>query len=170
MKKLYITIVIASFIAGSLAGCKLDAPIYPSNLDTSATATDPATNLNDGNGLPIGPASNIQIKIADITYTFNNNAAFNVLTTGGGQTTLAAEGNTSTDKAIIVFPSATAGTFGLSDVEAGNFKIDLTTAAKVKVTVLTDSNVQGTFSVDMVDASDKTKVYKHCLGSFNINK
>ena len=170
MKKLYIKILIALFAAGSLAGCKLDAPIYPANLATSNTSTDPGTTVNDGNGLPIGAANNIQIKIADITYIFNNNATFNVLTTGSGQTTLAAEGNTAADKAVLVFPSATTGTFDLSDVEAGNFKIDLTTAAKVKVTVLTASNVQGTFSVDMVDASDNTKVYKHCLGSFNINK
>jgi hypothetical protein len=170
MKKLYIKIFIAFFAAGTLAGCKLDAPIYPANLTTSNTSTNPGTSVNDGNGLPIGTANNIQIKIANITYTFNNNAAFNVLTAGGGQTTLAAEGNTSADKAVLVFPGATASTFALSDVEAGNFKIDLTTAAKVKVTVLTVSNVQGTFSVDMVDASDHTKVYKHCLGSFNINK
>ena len=168
MKKLYFKIFIALFFIGGLAGCKLDPPIYPADTDTSTT--DPGTTVNDGNGLPIGVASNIQIKIADITYTFNNNAAFNVLTSGDGQTTLAAEGNTPADKAIIVFPSATTGTFNLSDVEAGNFKIDLSTAAKTKVTVLTATNIQGTFSVDMVDASDNTKVYKHCLGAFNINK
>lgn len=168
MKKLFYKIFIAVLFIGSLTSCKLDPPIYPADVD--ATTTDPGTSVNDGNGLPIGPASNIQIKIADITYIFNNNAAFNVLTSNGGQTTMAAEGNTAADKAIIVFPSATAGTFNLSDVEAGNFKIDLTTVAKTKVTVLTATNIQGTFSVDMVDAGDNTKVYKHCLGSFNINK
>lgn len=170
MKKTYIKIFIALFTIGGLAGCKLDQPIYPANLTTSNTSADPGTSINDGNGLPIGTANNIQIKIADITYTFNNNAAFNVLTAGSGQTTLAAEGNTSSDKAVLVFPGATAGTFNLSDVEAGNFKIDLTVAAKVKVAFLSASNIHGTFSVDMIDASDNTKVYKHCLGSFNINK
>ncbi len=173
MRRTYAKIIFALFIACSIASCKLDAPVYPSDV----TAIDPSDNTssqNDGNGLPIGDANNIQVKIGDITYIFNNNAAFNVLpvgTTGfaNGQTTLAAEGATADAKGIVVFPSATSGTFDLSDMEAGNFRIDISAQAKVIVTVLSETNTQGTFSCDMIDKSSN-KVYKHCLGSFNINK
>ncbi len=160
-------------IACSVTACKLDIPIYPSGTQTDNN-TDHSSAVNDGSGLPIGVASNIQVKIGDITYTFNNAATYNVLPTGttgfaNGQTTIAAEGQTSDAKGILVFPSAASGTFDLSDMEAGNFKIDVTAQAKIIVTVLSETNTQGTFSCDMIDKSSN-KVYKHCLGSFNINK
>jgi hypothetical protein len=173
MKTLYIKLVFAFVVICALASCKLDAPVYPSDVK----AIDPVDNtpsVNDGTGLPIGDANNIQVKIGDITYIFNNAAAFNVLPAGtagfdNGQTTLAAEGATADAKGILVFPSAASGTFDLSDMEAGNFRIDISAQAKVIVTVLNETNTQGTFSCDMIDKSSN-KVYKHCLGSFNINK
>lgn len=173
MKTLYIKLVFALFIACSVVSCKLDAPVYPSD----AKAVDPVDttpSVNDGSGLPIGDANNIQVKIGDITYAFNNAATYNVLAAGSpglanGQTTIAAEGQTSDAKGILVFPSATTGTFDLSDMEAGNFRIDISAQAKIIVTVLSATNTQGTFSCDMIDKSSN-RVYKHCLGSFNINK
>jgi len=170
MRTFYIKLVFAFFVVCTIASCKLDAPIYPSDVK----AVDNTSSVNDGTGLPIGDANNIQVKIGDITYIFNNAAAFNVLPTGttgfaNGQTTIAAEGQTSDAKGILVFPSAASGTFDLSDMEAGNFKIDVTAQAKIIVTVLSETNTQGTFSCDMIDKSSN-KVYKHCLGSFNINK
>ncbi|MDO3640551.1 MAG: hypothetical protein ACTHMI_06685 [Mucilaginibacter sp.] len=172
MRTFYLKLFFAFSIACTIASCKLDAPVYPSGAQSGSNGnTQPG---NDGNGLPIGAASNIQVKIGNITYIFNNAATYNVLPVGtpgfaNGQTTLAAEGQTAEDKGILVFPSATTGTFDLSDMEAGNFKIDLTAQAKIKVTALSETNTQGTFSCDMVDKSSN-KVYTHCLGSFNINK
>lgn len=173
MRTLYVKIVFALFIACSTASCKLDAPVYPTDAK-AIDNTDNTPSLNDGNGLPIGDANNIQVKIGDITYIFNNAGTYNVLPTGtpgfaNGQTTIAAEGQTSDAKGILVFPSATSGTFDLSDMEAGNFRIDISAQAKTIVTVLTETNIQGTFSCDMIDKSTGA-VHKHCLGSFNINK
>lgn len=172
MKTFYLKLFFAFCIACSISSCKLDAPVYPSGTQNDNTGN--TQSVNDGNGLPIGAASNIQVKIGNITYIFNNAATYNVLPVGtagfaNGQTTLAAEGQTADDKGILVFPSATAGTFDLSDMEAGNFKIDLTAQAKIIVNFLSQTNTQGTFSCDMIDKSSN-KVYKHCLGSFNINK
>ncbi|HVW98281.1 MAG TPA: hypothetical protein VHA56_20110 [Mucilaginibacter sp.] len=201
MKKVCTIIFAAVIIAAVAQSCKLDEPVYPDNITKTQTGADTtvietpindttvtdttaadtsAANLNNGDGLPIDNASNITIKIGDVTYNFTDNTAFTVLAAGSakadslsapnGQTTLVAHGNTQLDSAIVVFPAAVTGTFALSEVKAGNYLIDLTVPARVKVTVLTATNIQGTFSVDMVDVNDKTKVYKHCQGSFNIQK
>lgn len=170
MRNLYVKLAFALLLGFAIASCKLDAPVYPSGTQPDNTGS----SQNDGSGLPIGVANNIQVKIGDITYIFNNAATFNVLPVGSagfanGQTTLAAQGATADAKGILVFPSAASGTFDLSDMEAGNFRIDVSAQAKVIVTVLNETNTQGTFSCDMIDKSSN-KVYKHCLGSFNINK
>jgi len=165
MKKFYYKIFIALFFIGSLAGCKLDPPIYPAG-------TAP------GNGLPT--SSYIKIKIGDINYTFSNSASFTSYPAGSseaqaagatdGQTSLGALGNTQTDVIALVFRNATTGTFDLPDIVAGNFVLAPSPSAQINVTVLTNKKIEGTFTADMADASDNTKIYRNCPGSFSISK
>lgn len=165
MKKLYYKIFIALFFIGSLAGCKLDPPIFPAG-------TNPGT----------GGASSgyIKIKIGDINYTFSTNAFFTSYPAGSpeaqaagaadGQTTLGAVGNTQTDVIALVFRNASTGTFDLPDITAGNFVLAPSPSAQITVTVLTATKIEGTFTADMADANDNTKIYRNCPGSFSISK
>ena len=168
MEKLYYKIFIALIFIGSITGCKLDPPIYP-----AGTAL--------GNGGTNGSASGyIKIKIGDINYTFNNNASFTSFTAGSpeaqqvgatdGQTSLGAFGNTQTDVIALVFRNATTGTFDLPDITAGNFVLAPSPSAQINVTVLTNKKIEGTFTADMADANDNTKIYRNCPGSFSISK
>jgi len=165
MKKLYFKIFIALFFIGSLVGCKLDPPIYPAG---------PAP----GTGLPA--TGYIKIKIGDIDYDFRNNATFTSFPAGSseaqqvgatdGQTSLGAFGNTQTDVIALVFRNATTGTFDLPDIQAGNFILAPSPSAQINVTVLTAKKIEGTFTADMADANDNTKIYRNCPGSFSISK
>jgi len=168
MEKLYYKIFIALLFIGSLAGCKLDPPIYPAG-------TVP------GNGGTNGSASNyIKVKIGDINYTFSNSAFFTSFPAGSpeaqqvgatdGQTTLGAIGNTQTDVITLIFRNATTGTFDLPDIMAGNFVLAPSPSAQINVTILTTKKIEGTFTADMADANDNTKIYRNCPGSFSISK
>ena len=165
MKKLYYKIFISLFFIGTLAGCKLDPPIFPSG-------TTPGTGL---------PTSNyIKIKIDDINYTFSKSAFFTSFPAGSpeaqqvgatdGQTSLGAVGNTQADVIVLLFRNATTGTFDLPDITVGNFVLAPSPSAQINVTVLISKKIEGTFTADMADANDNTKIYRNCPGSFSISK
>lgn len=168
MKTLYYKIFIALFFICSLSGCKLDPPIFPAG-------------TNPGTGGTGGSASNyIKVKIGDINYTFSNSAYFNAYPAGSsqaqavgatdGQTTLGAVGNTQNDVTELVFQNATTGTFDLPNIIVGNFVLAPSPSAQINVTVLTATKIEGTFTADLADANDNTKIYRNCPGSFSISK
>jgi hypothetical protein len=188
MKSLYYKLITTLFFALAFAGCKLDPPVYPEGTistvgkgKTSGIGMGTGTgtvNTNDGAGLPIGATATIQVQVDGGTILdYGNISSFDVALPGSPDAVGSANGQTGIMGSLeanvfsLVFDDSSAGTYDILDLNFANYssvtKSDGSGKGRIKVTVLTPNQIEGTFNSDVADDQG---VIHHVIGSFNISK
>ena len=162
MRKIYLAFFTSLLVIASLTGCKLDPPVYPSGTGTTGTTAGNTITLKIGNNT--------------LTYTNDSFIVFPpgsqgaILSPTTGQTTISGLGASQTDVFTLSFLDSKPGTYDIVGVIAGNYTNDPAGKGTVNVTTLSYANfrgtLQGTFTVDMIDAQGKA--YPNVSGSFYI--
>ena len=181
MMKSYLAFFLHIVIISSLAGCKLDTPIYPSNTDTTAvtgtTGTD-TTGTTTGTGTT-GTTSGLVDNGSTITYTINGNTtvlnyvAFqvvqpNALTYPSGNTQLIG-GIDKSGGFSLTFSSNKTGNYSIDLLFLGNYT---GSGGDISITTLTTTDgshgtIIGTFATTLTDITTKA-IVKGVTGTFNI--